>query len=252
MIRFGAGDFCQALGIFPQVWARLNSGMPIDDQSLNGLAGACGTLQRHCEQLQLPVSLKQIDTIRLQGIASGTSFQTLGRMLTDLYGRLIDELDTRHLLLVRPDKAGSYSDPLKEWDIPLNAFPSIRYDIERAQQCYALDQPTACVFHLMRSLEVPLKSLSSELSIVKHSPTWEAYLSAMATAIQTKFPDKTKAHAERRVYFTALEGQLRAIKTAWRNPTMHEIASVYTEEMSHELIVLVRGFMREAARELYA
>jgi hypothetical protein len=75
------------------------------------------------------------------------------------------------------------------------------------------------------------------------------YLSAMTTAIQIKFPEKTGAHAEKRAYFTALEGHLRAMKTAWRNPTMHDIAKAYTDEMSHELIVLVRGFMREAARE---
>ncbi len=102
----------------------------------------------------------------------------------------------------------------------------------------------------MRSLETPLRLLSAELGIVKHSPTWEAYLSAMEKAIGAKFPDKTRAHQEKRSYFSALEGQLRAIKTAWRNPTMHEIARTYTEEMSNELSVLVRGFMREAAREL--
>jgi hypothetical protein len=100
MLRFCASDFCASLGIFPQVWARLNSGMPIDDQGVRSLGGALGALQRHSEQLQLPVSSKQIESIRLQGMAPGTSFQTLGRMLTDLYGRLIDELDTRHLLLV--------------------------------------------------------------------------------------------------------------------------------------------------------
>jgi hypothetical protein len=152
--------------------------------------------------------------------------------------------------MVNPTKTEHYSEPLKEWTVPLAAFRSIQFDVEEAEKCFALERPTACVFHLMRTLEVALQSLSAELGIVKHSPTWEGYLSVMPTKIQEKFPNKTKADAEKREYFSGLEGHLRAMKTAWRNPTMHQVAKMYTDEQAHELLVLIRGFMREAAREL--
>jgi hypothetical protein len=151
---------------------------------------------------------------------------------------------------VRSDKASHFTEPLQSWSEAILAFRSSRDDIEEAEKCFALERNTACVFHLMRALESPLKCLSAELVIVKHSPTWDAYLSKMAESILAKFPDKSKAHADKRAYFAALEGHLRAIKTAWRNPTMHEIARIYTSEMANELLVLIRGFMREAATEL--
>jgi hypothetical protein len=83
-----------------------------------------------------------------------------------------------------------------------------------------------------------------------YAPSWDGYLKNMEGRIQAKFPAKTKADADKRAYYSGLEGHLRAIKTAWRNPTMHEIAKVYTTEMANEISVLVRGFMREAATEL--
>lgn len=254
MLRFYADAFCRAMGILPQVWPRLNSGISPTDDGVAAFGQSIREIGEQCERLELPVSLSQVRAIqtRVGEVQSGRPVQytELGRMTGDLYGRVIDELGSRYFLVVPAGKVGSYDTPLRDWAVPIDAFPSIRNDIEEALKCYALNRSTACVFHLMRALEVPLKTLSSELGIVKHSPTWEAYLSVMATAITTKFPDKTRAHQEKRSYFTALEGQLRAIKTAWRNPTMHEIAKVYTDEMANELIVLVRGFAREAAKEL--
>jgi len=254
MLRFHADDFCRSMGIFPQVWARLNSGMSPDDQSTAAYGQAVLELERHCKRLQLPVSLKQVTTIleRVRGISEGhpVPYAELGRMTTDLYSRVIDELGTRYFLALKAENVVAYDEPLREWQVQISAFPSLQDEIVEAQKCYALDRSTACVFHLMRALETPLRVLSTELGIVKHSPTWEAYLSAMEKAIAAKFPDKSKAHADKRAYFAGLESQLRAIKTAWRNPTMHDLARLYTSEMANELIVLIRGFVREAAKEL--
>lgn len=204
--------------------------------------------------MKLPVSLAQAQAINRRAMDAsqgmGVPFQELGRMAVELYGRVIDELESRVFLMVPTERVESFTEPLKDWRLQIDAFPSIRDEIEEAQKCYALERSTACVFHLMRVLELPLRALSAELGIVKHSPTWEAYLSAMEKAIAAKFPDKTRAHADKRAYFTGLEGQLRAIKTAWRNPTMHDMARIYTPEMAQELIILVRGFLREAAKEL--
>ena len=55
-------------------------------------------------------------------------------------------------------------------------FPRAIVDIEEAGKCFALGRFTACVFHLMRVVEAGLAAISRSLNIVKHSPTWEAYL----------------------------------------------------------------------------
>lgn len=251
MLRFYAHGFVRAGGIFAQVWHRLLHGIHPDQTSMDAYFYECKYLIGECERLGLPVSLKQGRTIEKYVTGDGEKTLTeMGRQLVEFHTRIIDELEGQHFLMLPTDKAVIFTEPLRGWDVQIKAFGPSQTDIEEAQKCYVLQRYTACVFHLMRALETPLKLLSAALGIVKHSPTWEAYLSAMATAIQVKFPDKSKAHQDKRTYFTGLEGQLRAIKTAWRNPTMHEIARVYTEEMAHELIVHVRGFMREAATEL--
>lgn len=250
MLRFFAHDFVRGCGVFAQVWHRLLNGIHPDDNSMQAYFGECKALIAECERLGLPVSLKAGRTIERYITSGATSLPEMGRQLVEFHTRIIDELEGQHFLMIPADKAAIYTDPLRGWDDQIKAFGSSQTDIEEAQKCFVLQRFTACVFHLMRALETPLRLLSTELGIVKHSPTWQAYLSVMEKAIAAKFPDKSKAHEEKRIYFSALEGQLRAIKTAWRNPTMHEIARVYTEEMAQELIVLVRGFMREAAREL--
>ena len=177
------------------------------------------------------------------------SFKSLGSMLDDVRLRMFDELKAREVVELTPREAEHYSQPRKGWELVIEKLPSITSEIEEARKCFALSRHTACVFHLMRVLEPALKSVADALGIKKHSPAWNAYLAAMPKAIEGQFPDKTKAHAEKREYYSSLEAQLRAIKTAWRNPTMHDVAKVYTEEMAEELMTHVRSFMREAARE---
>jgi hypothetical protein len=255
MLRFYS-EFFKSLGILPQVWPRLNSGIEPEKFSMQSSFGAVKHLADESERLQLPSTLAQCRTIErwvtqdLRRDGGGATFQELGRMFVELYSRALDELEHRHFLVVTLDKVAAYERPLDGWELPIQAFHSSQQDIEEAQRCYALSRSTACVFHLMRALEIPLKVLSAHLDIVKHAPTWNAYLAVMADKIKEKYPDKSKSHADKVMYFSGLEGQLRAIKIAWRNPTMHDIAKVYTPEMAYELIVLVRGFMREAALEL--
>ena len=45
------------------------------------------------------------------------------------------------------------------------AFPSSKGDIDEAGKCLALDRGTACVFHLMRILEIGLQLLAAKLGI---------------------------------------------------------------------------------------
>jgi hypothetical protein len=166
----------------------------------------------------------------------------------DLLRRLQDELEAAVFLHVPSGAATLYKQPRKGWESVLEAFPSVTVDIEEAARCLALDRGTACVFHLMRIIEPALKAVSDALNIVKHSPTWQAYLTAMPAAVNNKYSGHTSADHQWREYYAELEGQLRAIKDAWRNPTMHNIATIYTPEMAHDLSVLVRAFMRAVAK----
>jgi hypothetical protein len=245
------GEFFMDLGTCPQVWPTLNSGHEPSDNMKSAWFSSVKHIMAESARLEMPATHAQCKTIE-RSVTEGTvsTMQEHGRQLVDLWSRALDELNARFMLMLTLDEAKHYEIPTKGWESVLKAFPSTESDIEEANRCYAVGRSTACVFHLMRAMESPLKALASTLGIVKHSPTWEAYLSKMTSQIQLMFPDKTKAHAEKREYFTALEGHIRAIKSGWRNPTMHDLAKMYTPEMAQELLVHVRAFMRHAAIEL--
>lgn len=102
----------------------------------------------------------------------------------------------------------------------------------------------------MRALEPCLGALSRELGVVKHSPTWKAYLSAFPNAIALKFTNKNAADNEMRIFYSGVTERLTAIKDAWRNPTMHSIAATYNERQALDVRNSVGGFMRHLASKL--
>ena len=71
------------------------------------------------------------------------------------------------------------------WESVRNQFPSANTEIEEASKCFALDRYTAVVFHLMRIMEIGLRSLSSTLKDPsldpKRNPNWEGILAKCRT-----------------------------------------------------------------------
>jgi hypothetical protein len=78
--------------------------------------------------------------------------------------RLCDELENEFYFQVDRQEVRFYGQ--KELFGPQVAkkFKDAAYDIEHAGNCLALQQPTACVFHLMRAMEVALRLLAHALS----------------------------------------------------------------------------------------
>ena len=168
-------------------------------------------------------------------------------LVSALEQRFYDELSLRTFFYIPRERASFYDDPKAKWAAGLAAFPSAQFDVEEAAKSFALSRYTAAVFHLMRALESPLAAIATELDVAKHSPTWNAYLSVFKNAAEAKFPGHG-SNKEMRDYYAGLEAQLRAVKDAWRNQTMHELASTYTEDEAHTILVLVRGFFDEQQR----
>lgn len=198
----------------------------------------------------LPMSLKYIDETYLPALDDPLTLGRLSALCRTLEQRIRDELSLQVFVNIHADRAKYYLHPRKEWADGIARFPSIAVDAEESSKCYALERYTASVFHMMRVLEVPLAAIARELGVVKHSPTWNAYLEAFKDKTTAKFPAATGADRRMRDYYAGLEAQLRAIKDAFRNPTMHSLERTYTQEMAHEVFVLLRGFLREAGKEL--
>jgi hypothetical protein len=171
------------------VFSDSNVGQILDDcrtmSEIGGQLDLSGTAACAVQLITLVMSLPpdpsghgfvaQLDTfIRLNGAAT---------QLRDVCGaETINKwflgLDTRgHMLWRQPNPVF----PQAVFD----AFPSAQEDIEESAKCLAVDRATACVMHLMRAMEVPLKALANSLTIGQQND-WGAYIREIGKELESR------------------------------------------------------------------
>ncbi len=75
----------------------------------------------------------------------------------------VDQMGKRRFLMLLPRQSRLYDQVKAFGDDVAIAFPSASYDIEEATKCLALERGTACVFHLMRVMEICLRVVAKSL-----------------------------------------------------------------------------------------
>jgi hypothetical protein len=127
----------------------------------------------------------------------------------------------------------------------LKAFPTIRDEVEDAARCISFGRSTSSMFHLMRIMEVGLKSLAKSLGI-PYAPTWESYFAKIKLQIEAKRKTKGIRWKRDEPFFREVLGDLQNVKIAWRNPTMH-VDRRYTSDEADQVFTAVRTFMGRLA-----
>ncbi len=121
-------------------------------------------------------------------------------------------------------------------------FGAASVDIESAHNCYAAGESTACVFHLMRAMEVAVRKLAGRLKIKIHpKDTWGLIVGRMMPVIAA-MADDTMARKKKKDAWAEAAVNLRHVGQAWRNSTMHPAKS-YTLPQAKEVLDAVRVFM---------
>jgi hypothetical protein len=196
------------------------------------------------------ISLERIKLCRVQQGLPGQDNAQMEALLTDFRSRLYDGLK-RPLFLALTGrnkdlfKAGS---PLFGSEV-LGRFPEAADDVSEAGKCLALERGTATVFHLMRVMEAGLKALGAVLGIT-YAPSWEAYISQLNRLLDGKnWSNLTPEQKALRPLYQDALGGLTAVKSAWRNPTMH-IVKQYDVSQATFVFHAVEGFMRHLASGL--
>jgi len=137
----------------------------------------------------------------------------------------------------------------------IERFPASGNDIEEAGKCYAAGRDTACVFHLMRVMEIGLRTLGASLKDTrldpKRNPSWEAILKKCDEELGKALSDRAVEWREDDAFYSTATANLRVVKDAWRNPTMH-VDQTYTEETALDVWNAVRAFMRHISSKLSA
>jgi len=219
---------------------------PLSEKKKQELSSWFQPFEKDCLRLGLDNSAKTVSSILGILQTSNHNYGELGELFQELVGRLKDEIESRKFFSVEIDKQSFFKDNNLFGKDVTEAFPSAIIDIKEAGKCLAFERWTACVFHLMRVMEIGLKVICKYLKTTKVTDTknksWGFILRQCEECL--KQPEWKNNH-----FIAEIVAMLHSVKDAWRNPTMH-VERTYTEEQAQDIWNVVKGFMRHLATKL--
>jgi hypothetical protein len=146
------------------------------------------------------------------------------------------------------------TDPHLFGNVVATAFPSAFYDIAESGLCLSLDRGTACVFHLMRVLEIGLTALGAKFGVSLEHTNWNPAIEQIESKIRNMRKDPVWGSLpdckEQQEFYAQAASHFGILKDAWRNYTMHT-RGVYTEEQAERIFDNVESFMQQLATRLH-
>jgi HEPN domain-containing protein len=171
-------------------------------------------------------------------------------LLQELHNDITAELATPYFLMIPEEKRPLYEQPHSLFGEKVAlAFTDASFDIAAAGRLFALDEWTACVFHLMRAVELALRLLARRLGIKKvDTKQWATLLDDLDKAIAAiRQQGRTPARDRKLQYYSDARAQFGVFKDAWRNHVMHS-REKYDEREAIAIYGGVRAFMDILAR----
>jgi hypothetical protein len=218
-------------------------------------------MEREAERLQFFRVMEKLDDFNddealLQPFV-GRPF-TLSRLqfqLEELNKEIARALGQCRFMMIPASKAGYYNQPELFGAEVATKFPKANKEIREAGNCYATGSNTACVFHLMRAVELGARILVSRLKVAKNLKRpvelcdWGAIETALNDAVK-KLPKRTSVKAsETSAFYSHAVAQFFNFKDAWRNQVSHTRIT-YDEHQAMSVIVNTRQFMEHLAARL--
>ena len=257
MLRFYAEDFCYATSIIGQIYMDLQSKSP-QQSSLAAVKTALGSLDARCRAVGLAMTSRQIE--RVQDLVLHNHYPytpeglaRFGRDLADINARPVDELKLRHFLAMDAARTAYYEQKeLLFGQEVVDKFPSVAYDISEAGKCYALYRSTACVFHLMRVLEIGLRVFADRFGVPSDRQIWHNVIEGIEKAVRNmpNDPNKPADWKDQQEFFSGAATQFMFVKDAWRNYVAHA-RDKCTEDEAERIFSSVRSFMQRLATRLH-
>ena len=194
------------------------------------LRGVLGKLEAECRVLRFKSCFATVGKLRIMLGQTDMTLDRYAEAAGEFEGRLLDELRETSCFALEGRAEELYRVPNQFGEKVSSRFPQAVVDIEEAAKCLALDRATACVFHLMRVLEIGLQELATDLGLAKVDKNWQTLLDNIRGKIK-KLPLTTQVEKDYQSDRQEVVAHLQAVKDAWRNDVMHPRAS-YTEEQA--------------------
>ncbi len=220
-------------------------------------------LQQNVRELGLPVAAQELAKLDSAMASSVTDIQRLPqdrqkaeferisanmRIRFDHVSSVIhSELSHRLLYAVSPEKQ-RYCEASWLADTPIAAaFPRAFDELQRAGHCYAFDECTASVFHLMRVIDSGIRLVCHSLGETYDARNWDGIAKKIESEMTKKYQDKAVDWRSQEPFYSGVVTDIRSIGRAHRNPVLHEIERNYTSPDARYLIDATVAFLTHLA-----
>jgi hypothetical protein len=227
--------------------------VPITEKLRKDAVGYLGLIEKQCRHIGLVIAAETaLETC--EKLESGKSMDNCQWLLDQINGiqKIVEkELKGKFFFYSPPERSKFFpkaDDPLLFGKDVGDSFPSASFDIYEAGVCLALARGSACVFHLMRTLEIALASLGSVFGVSLAHTNWAPAIEQIESKIRDMNKDPTwKALPdckEKQESYAQAASHFGILKDAWRNYTMH-VRGKYTEEEAEHVFENTKGFMKK-------
>ncbi len=256
MLRFRAASFSSAVGALQRAGTTLRIAaetLPGKDEERLGqkhFMEAIREAKPAIDELRLSRVLRD-QFARLELAGGAGSVEVLSALLVEFNNNLMVEMGSHWFLIIHADRREFYEQSTEPFGHEVaEVFAEANKDIAAASRCFALDEWTACVFHLMRCLEISLRSLAEFVGLPKDAmahENWKNVIDQIESKIRRMEGEpKSAEKIERLRLLSSAASQFRYFKDAWRNHVAHSHAS-YDEREAITVWTHVKGFMTEIA-----
>ncbi len=264
MLRFHAAQFFEAFNNFMVAEQKVRvlaagAEFPGDDEGWpgaeRGIQKALAKLKERIIEAEIPISpnfkgqFRAAERLSLDGSEVSNGYAIA--ILSQVRHGLLAELTTHRFYSLTSAHADKMSSGALFGEAVDDRFPDVADDIAAAGRCLALDQWTACVFHLMRVLEHGLHRFAGHLGVtMKHDlevENWGEILNAIQGAIRRlEETAKSKERNEQLQRYSEAASQFRHFKHAWRTYVIHT-REPYDSARAERAWGAVRDFMQSLA-----
>lgn len=219
------------------------------DQMLDALESK--KLTELFDELGYRASAESLSKLRNTLRSDRTTAPAIRALALELEGRITDELHRTALFALTPTEEAWFDNAAPFGQAVSDAFPTCLGDAQEAAKALAFHRNTASVFHCMRVMEVGLRALGGQLHVdVTHKPGWEGILKKAHGQMSLPNDKKDPEWLKDEDFLSDAITMLTAVKTAWRNRTMH-VEKSYADDHATRIFQSVAGFMQQLAARLH-
>ena len=205
-------------------------------------------LEGSCLEIGLPQTLKSVR--RLQARHESSSPTEILTVLMEVDRRISDEMEDHLFMHVPPTRSTRYDQKEAFGPDVAKSFSSAKFDIWEAGNCFAAARYTACVFHLMRVLELGLGAFAGIFNVPSDHANWHNIIESIERKIRDmgNDPNRTSDWKDRQELYSQIASSFMIFKDAWRNYTAHARGK-YIEEEADAIYRNVGSFMKRLAEQ---